>query len=57
MSNVKDQISNQIQNPNDRKYFDIRPFVIDLTFGFFKRVSRYVEIYFTKMSSLWEVIL
>jgi hypothetical protein len=32
MSNVKDQISNEIQNPNEQKYFDIRSFVIDLTF-------------------------
>jgi hypothetical protein len=31
MSNVKDQISNEVQNP---KIFDIEPFVIDLTFGF-----------------------
>jgi len=35
MSNVKAQSSNKILNPNAlRKIFDIKPFVIDLTFGF-----------------------
>jgi len=33
MSNIKAQISNQIQNPNDKK-FDIKSFDIHLTFGF-----------------------
>ncbi len=32
MSNVKTQSSNEIKNPNDRKPFDLRSFVIDLAF-------------------------
>jgi len=34
MSNVKAQSSNEVQNPNDpkKKTFDIKSFVIDLTF-------------------------
>jgi hypothetical protein len=39
MSNVKDQMSNEIQNPNDQKYFGIRSFVIDLTLTHFQFVT------------------
>jgi hypothetical protein len=34
MSNVKVQSSNESQNPKDQEYFDIKAFVIDLTFRF-----------------------
>jgi hypothetical protein len=34
MSNVKAQSSNKTRNPNVLKKFDIKPFVIDLAFGF-----------------------
>ena len=34
MSNDKVQISNEVQNTNEQKAFDVRSFGIDLTFGF-----------------------
>jgi hypothetical protein len=34
MSNDKVQSSNEVQNPNGQKVFDIQSFGIDLTFGF-----------------------
>jgi hypothetical protein len=41
MSNVEVQSSNEIQNPNDRKHFDISSFVIviDLTLTHFQFVT------------------